>query len=81
MTSLNKSDGVIHIESATYKSIAPFVALEKENKELKTKMSGLRVKVGVATANYNVGKHETDDLRKSHQENQIHIARWENSLS
>lgn len=51
-------------------------SLEKDNKDLRQKMSALRVKLGVANANYNVGKHETDELRKNHQENQIQIARY-----
>lgn len=53
-----------------------YLGLEKENKDLKAKLGSVRVKLGVANANYNVGKHETDDLRKSHQENQIQIARF-----
>ncbi|XP_045190881.2 myosin-10-like [Mercenaria mercenaria] len=56
-------------------------AVEKESKELKNKMSALRVKLGVANANYNVGKHETEELRKNHQENQIQIARLEERLA
>jgi septal ring factor EnvC (AmiA/AmiB activator) len=50
--------------------------LEKDNKELRNKLSSLRVKLGVANANYNVGRHETEELRKNHQENQIQIARY-----
>ena len=50
-------------------------ALEKDNKELRKKLGDLRIRLGVANANYNVGKHETEELRKNHQENQIQIAR------
>ncbi|XP_060599566.1 tropomyosin beta chain-like, partial [Ruditapes philippinarum] len=53
---------------------------EKDNKELRNKLSSLRVKLGVANANYNVGRHETEELRKNHQENQIQIARLEERL-
>ncbi|WAR30461.1 hypothetical protein MAR_033003 [Mya arenaria] len=56
-------------------------ALEKENRELRNTVSQMRVKLGVASANYNVGKHETENLRKSQQENQILIARLEERLN
>lgn len=56
-------------------------ALEKDNKDLRNKMSSLRVKLGVSNANYNVGKHETEQLRKNHQDDQIQIARLEERLA
>ena len=38
-------------------------------------MGAMRIKMGVAQANYNVGKQETDELKTKHQDNQIQIAR------
>ena len=50
-------------------------ALETENKSLRAKVGSLRVKLGVANANYNVGRYDTDQLRKNYQEAQINMAR------
>ncbi|XP_052222089.1 cingulin-like isoform X3 [Dreissena polymorpha] len=56
-------------------------AMSKENADLKNNVSQLRVKLGVANANYNVGKHEAESLRKNHQDSQIMIARLEERLN
>ena len=50
-------------------------ATEKENKDLRGQVGSLRVRMGVVNANINVGKHETDELKKNNQENQVTIAR------
>lgn len=55
--------------------------LETENKSLRTKFGSLRVKLGVANANYNVGRYDTDQLRKNYQDAQIQIARLEERLA
>ncbi|KAK3594700.1 hypothetical protein CHS0354_001652 [Potamilus streckersoni] len=54
--------------------------LEKDKKELHSKLGSVRVKLGVANANYNVGKFETDQLRTKLQEAQVNVARMEERL-
>ena len=54
--------------------------LETENKSLRAKVGALRVKLGVANANYNVGRYDADQLRKTQQDSQIQAARYHFSL-
>ncbi|KAL4219322.1 hypothetical protein ACF0H5_021902 [Mactra antiquata] len=56
-------------------------ALEKDNKDLRNKLSGVRAKLGVSTANHNVMKHDTEELKKTNQEHLIQIARLEERLA
>ena len=56
-------------------------ASEEERSDLNAKLATLRVKVGVANANYNVSKTESDQLRKQNQESQIQKARLEERIS
>ena len=56
-------------------------ASEEERNELNAKLATLRVKLGVANANYNVSKTESDQLRKQNQEAQIQKARLEERIS
>ena len=56
-------------------------ASEEERNDLNAKLATLRVKLGVANANYNVSKSESDQLRKQNQEAQIQKARLEERIS
>lgn len=56
-------------------------ASEEERNDLNAKLATLRVKLGVANANYNVSKTESDQLRKQNQEAQIQKARLEERIS
>ena len=56
-------------------------ASEEERNDLNAKLATLRVKLGVANANYNVSKTESDQLRKQNQEVQIQKARLEERIS
>lgn len=56
-------------------------ASEDERNDLNAKLATLRVKLGVANANFNVSKTESDQLRKQNQEAQIQKARLEERIS
>ncbi|XP_052790412.1 cingulin-like [Mya arenaria] len=77
----NAKRGLKHAQDGRVVVDKKVKSLEKENRELRNTVSQMRVKLGVASANYNVGKHETENLRKSQQENQILIARLEERLN
>ena len=54
---------------------------EEDRNDLNAKLATLRVKLGVANANFNVSKAESDQLRKQNQEAQIQKARLEERIS
>ena len=54
---------------------------EEDRNDINSKLATLRVKLGVANANYNVSKAESDQLRKQSQEAQIQKARLEERIN
>ena len=54
---------------------------EQEKNTMNTKVSSLKVKLGVSNANLNVSKDEMESLRTNLNETQIHVARLEERLS